>query len=148
VPIEERDVDWICGSFMLIRRRCLDEVGPFDERFFIYDEDIDWCRRARAAGWTVRFWPGASLVHLGCAAHPFMRDKTFVHFRSRLSYLRKHHAAAVAAMYYVAVGAMLCGATLRQSLRWATGRGSAAALRERFSRQMQFLRLRSGARGG
>lgn len=80
----ERDVEWICGSFWLMRRQALEGVGLLDERFFAYDEDIDWCRRARTRGWRIRFWPGAAIVHRGGGARPFMRDKTFVHFRSRL----------------------------------------------------------------
>ena len=95
----ERDVDWVCGSFLLMRRECLERVGPLDERFFAYDEDIDWCRRAWEAGWKVRFWPGASMIHVGGAARPFMKDKTFVHFRSRLSYIRKHHTWIPASLY-------------------------------------------------
>jgi len=61
-----------------VRRECLDAVGLLDERFFIYDEDIDWCRRAWNLGWKVRFWPGVAMIHLGAAARPHMRDKTFV----------------------------------------------------------------------
>ncbi|HSL24335.1 MAG TPA: glycosyltransferase family 2 protein [Vicinamibacterales bacterium] len=144
---DERDVDWICGSFMLIPRRCLDQVGLFDERFFIYDEDIDWCRRARSAGWTVRFWPGAHLVHRGAAAQAFMRDKTFVHFRSRLAFLRKHHPLWAPA-YYFAMAARLTLATTRQAVAFIAGRTTWRAVRERFDRQRRFVGLRHGSHGG
>ena len=43
----------------------LDEVGGFDERFFMYGEDIDLCLRVAAAGWRVRYWPGATVIHAG-----------------------------------------------------------------------------------
>jgi GT2 family glycosyltransferase len=145
---DERDVDWICGSFLLMRRECLDAVGPLDERFFIYDEDIDWCRRAWAAGWKVRFWPGASMVHLGAAARPFMKDKTFVHFRSHLSYIRKHHSWLPASLYYFVMVTRLTGATTWQLVRWLTGRVPFADVRERSSRQLQFVLLRHGRAGG
>ena len=147
-PSRERDVDWICGSFMLIRRECLDAVGAFDERFFAYDEDIDWCVRARRAGWAVRFWPGASLVHLGGGVAPYMRDKTFVHFRSRLTYLRKHHTVLAAGAYYGSMVAVLTGALLWQCARALPGRAGARDVRERARRLAQFALLRPGRVGG
>jgi GT2 family glycosyltransferase len=145
---EERDVDWVCGSFLLIRRECLDQVGALDERFFIYDEDIDWCRRAWRAGWKVRFWPGASMIHIGAAARPFMKDKTFVHFRSHLSYIRKHHTWLPAALYYLVMVGRLTLATAWQAVRWLAGRARLSDVRERSSRQMQFALLRPGGTGG
>jgi GT2 family glycosyltransferase len=144
----EQDVDWVVGSFLLMRRTCLDEIGLLDERFFIYDEDIDWCRRARTAGWKIRFWPGASMVHVGASARPFMKDKTFVHFRSHLSYIRKHHSSAPAALYYLVMVGRLTLSTLWQTLRWLGGAASLADVRERSNRQMQFALLRPGRTGG
>jgi GT2 family glycosyltransferase len=144
----EQDVDWVCGSFLLMRRTCLEQIGRLDERFFIYDEDIDWCRRARTAGWKIRFWPGASMVHVGASARPFMKDKTFVHFRSHLSYIRKHHSPAPAVLYYLVMVGRLTLATVWQTMRWLGGAGSLADVRERSSRQMQFALLRPGRAGG
>ena len=144
----EQDVDWVVGSFLLMRRACLDAIGPLDERFFIYDEDIDWCRRARTAGWTIRFWPGASMVHVGASARPFMKDKTFVHFRSRLSYIRKYHTWIPASLYYAFMAGRLSLATGWQTLRWLGGAASLADVRERSHRQMQFALLRPGRTGG
>ncbi len=143
-----RDVDWVCGSFLLMRRECLDQIGPLDERFFIYDEDIDWCHRAWAAGWRIRFWPGASMVHVGAAARPFMKDKTFVHFRSHLSYIRKHHSWLPAALYYLVMVGRLTLATIWQALRWMAGAVPFAQVRERSTRQLQFALLRPGRTGG
>ena len=144
----EADVDWVCGSFLLMRRECLDAIGPLDERFFIYDEDIDWCRRAWHAGWKIRFWPGASMVHLGAAARPFMKDKTFVHFRSHLSYFRKHHGPLPAALYYLIMVGRLTLATVIQTLKWMAGAAPFSQVRERSSRQLQFALLRHGRSGG
>lgn len=144
----EHDVDWVCGSFLLMRRTCVEQIGRLDERFFIYDEDIDWCRRARAAGWTIRFWPGVSMVHVGASARPFMKDKTFVHFRSHLSYIRKHHSSVPAALYYLVMVGRLTLATLWQTMRWLGGAASLAEVRERSSRQLQFALLRPGRTGG
>lgn len=146
-PPTEQDVDWVCGSFLLIRRECLEQVGELDERFFIYDEDIDWCLRAKRVGRTVRFWPGASIIHLGAASRPFMKDKTFAHFRSHLTYLRKNHSFLAAGAYYTAMCLRLAGATLIQVLLYLVGRTSRTNLRERYERQFQFLFLRSSQTG-
>jgi N-acetylglucosaminyl-diphospho-decaprenol L-rhamnosyltransferase len=144
----ERDVDWVCGSFLLIRRACLEQVGPLDEQFFAYDEDIDWCSRARRAGWKVRFWPGAALIHLGGGVRPFMRDKTFVHFRSRLTYLRKQHSVISACIYYLAISGALGVATVSQAVRFVSGRASRTDVRIRLDRLVNFATLRPGRLGG
>ncbi|HEX8650907.1 MAG TPA: glycosyltransferase family 2 protein [Pyrinomonadaceae bacterium] len=143
----EQDVDWACGSFLLMRRDCLERVGGLDERFFIYDEDIDWCLRANQTGWKVRFWPGASMIHVGSATHPFMKDKTFAHFRSHLSYIRKNHSTVSGSLYYAAMGVRLTGATILQALSCLAGRATLIDLRQRYERQKQFLLLRSSRTG-
>jgi N-acetylglucosaminyl-diphospho-decaprenol L-rhamnosyltransferase len=56
-------VDWLSGACMLARRAALDEVHGFDERFFLYWEDADLCRRLRARGHHVRYVPGATAIH-------------------------------------------------------------------------------------
>jgi GT2 family glycosyltransferase len=140
--VVEQDVDWVCGSFLMIRRACLEQVGGLDERFFSYDEDIDWCRRAKQAGWAVRFWPGASLIHLGSGSLPSIKDKTAMMFRSHLTYIRKHHSAALAALYYLAVCGRLTAAGLKQLARYAAGRVGFDEVRRRWRRQIQFVLLK------
>lgn len=56
-------VDWLSGACMLARRDALDEVHGFDERYFLYWEDADLCRRLRARGYRVRYVPGATAIH-------------------------------------------------------------------------------------
>lgn len=142
-----RDTDWVCGSFLMMRRSCLDQVGELDERFFTYQEDVDWCLRARSAGWRVRFWPGVSMLHVGSAAKPFIRDKTLIMFRSQVSYYRKHHGLTGAAAYFAAMALRLTGASLKQLVLLLAGRASLADLRLRLRRQAQFLSLRPGRAG-
>ena len=144
----EKEVDWIVGSYLFMRRECLEQVGELDERFFIYDEDIDWCYRAHKTGWKIHFWSRVAMVHVGAAARPFMKDKTFIHFRSHLSYINKHHTFVIAALYYLAMSVHLSLATGKQVLRCFTGQASITDLRERFKRQIQFLTLQSGKAGG
>lgn len=58
-----RDVDWVLGAAMIVRRSAVQEVGPADERFFLYFEDVDWCYRMHQAGWRVAYVPDAVMVH-------------------------------------------------------------------------------------
>jgi GT2 family glycosyltransferase len=143
----EGDVDWVTGSFLLIRRDCLDDVGMLDERFFVYEEDVDWCRRAWNKGWRVRYWPGTSMIHLGAATAPFIRDKTFAHFRTHLTYIRKHHSRFAATLIYAAMVGRLSAATSWQVVRWLARAAPFSAVRERMRRQIDFTLLRSGRRG-
>lgn len=61
-------VDWVMGAAMLVERRAFDAVGGFDERYFLYWEDADLCRRLRDAGWTTRYVPPAIVRHPGGAS--------------------------------------------------------------------------------
>ena len=65
----EREVEWLMGACLLVRRAVFDEVGPFDERYFLFSEEVDWMRRAADRGWSVVFTPDAPCVHVGGAAH-------------------------------------------------------------------------------
>lgn len=61
-------LDWVSGTFFLIRRKVVDEVGFLDEDYFMYVEDVDYCFRAKKAGWQVWYLPEFSIVHLGSAS--------------------------------------------------------------------------------
>ncbi len=60
---EETDVDWVAGAFMLMPREVFDRTGGFDERLFMYGEDLEWCLRIHENGWRVRYFPKASIRH-------------------------------------------------------------------------------------
>jgi GT2 family glycosyltransferase len=59
----ELPVDWLVGALLLVRAEALRAVGPFDERFFLYSEETDWCYRFRQAGWTVTHEPLMAVTH-------------------------------------------------------------------------------------
>jgi N-acetylglucosaminyl-diphospho-decaprenol L-rhamnosyltransferase len=63
-----RECDWVSGACMAIRREVLDAIGPFDEGFFLYYEEVDFCRRARHAGWSCWLVADARVMHLEGAA--------------------------------------------------------------------------------
>src|SRR5947209_1303935 len=61
----ERDVEWVAGCAMWLRAGALRDVGLLDEAFFAYHEEVDWCTRARSAGWRVVYCPAATVTHTG-----------------------------------------------------------------------------------
>lgn len=61
---EVGEVDAVNGAFMLVRTEAMRQVGLLDERFWMYGEDLDWCMRFRQAGWSVLYWPRATVVHV------------------------------------------------------------------------------------
>jgi GT2 family glycosyltransferase len=85
-------VDVIVGCFSFIRREALDSVGLLDEDLFMYGDDVDWCRRARNAGWEVVFYPGAQAIHdRGKITAPYPVRFAVAQQRSVLQYWTKHH---------------------------------------------------------
>ena len=89
-----REVDWVSGAALLVRRAAADEVGLFDETFFMFSEEVDWLTRFRRAGWRVLFYPGAEVVHVGGASHG---GRLYVeNLRGHLRFLAKHRGRSEA----------------------------------------------------
>jgi hypothetical protein len=95
-----RPVDWAVGAAMLLRRQALEDIGGFDERFFMYVEDLEWAWRARQRGWEIRFEPSAVVRHVGNAsgeaAYGQRRTATYLHNTYRF-YGRHHGPVSTAA---------------------------------------------------
>jgi len=88
---EVREAEFLMGACLLVRRQAADTVGLFDEDFFMFSEETDWCYRFRQAGWKVLFFPGAEFVHVGGATTaqnwgPMYREQ----LRGHLRFLAKH----------------------------------------------------------
>jgi hypothetical protein len=83
----------------MMRRTMLAQTGGFDERFFMYFEETDLCRRARAAGWSVWYTPRAAYRHLGRASATSESSREAVWARSGAAYFRKHHGPLRAALF-------------------------------------------------
>ncbi|MBV9801683.1 MAG: glycosyltransferase family 2 protein [Solirubrobacterales bacterium] len=64
----EHSVDWLVGAFLIARREAIEQVGPMDDGFFLYSEEVDWCYRFRQAGWDVRHLPLMTVIH-HCGRH-------------------------------------------------------------------------------
>jgi GT2 family glycosyltransferase len=93
------------GAALLLRREALDDVGLFDEGFFLYSEEVDLCLRLRRNGWRACYFPEVSVVHHESqfsAGIPARRINEM--WRSRHRYWRKHHSAAGARTAALATG--------------------------------------------
>lgn len=119
LPRKEIDCDWLAGASMLIRHDVLDDIGTFDEAFFLYFEETDLCRRARLAGWRTRYVPASKVAHVGSASTG-MQDwlrKPDYWLDSRLHYFVKNGGWTYAFLANLAcvLGGLLHG--LQTSLR-------------------------------
>jgi GT2 family glycosyltransferase len=88
-----RVVDWAVGAALLMRRPALDEIGPFDDRFFMYAEDLEWCWRARQRGWEILFEPGAVVRHIGNVSGQarFGRRRTATYMANTYRFYESEH---------------------------------------------------------
>jgi GT2 family glycosyltransferase len=121
----ETECDWVSGSFMLIRREALDTAGIFDERFFVYSEEVDLCYRIKKAGWRVVHVPTMTIIHHADKAGFSLRVWSQGAF-ARRQYVTKHFGPAGRA---VALGAYTVRFGLRAILPGLQG-GDGAARRK------------------
>ena len=122
-----RRVDFLIGSVLLIRAEAFDAVGPFDEDFFLYAEEIDWQRRATSAGWRVALCPEVTATHVGAGTGGDASERE-IHFQaSHERYIRKHFGTWG---WWVYRSAVLAGSTVR-AVVLPGDRGSRAAFRVR-----------------
>ena len=89
-----RDVEVLMGAVWLVRRAAIDDVGPADEAFFLFSEEVDWAYRFRRAGWKSVFFPGAGATHVYGASH---QGRLYVEIqKGHLRFFAKHHGTASA----------------------------------------------------
>ena len=86
------DVDWVQGSALMLRREVYAGIGGLDEGYIMYSEELDYCRRAKSAGWQVAYHGGAYITHHGGKSSEQAGALKQIHFQSsKLRYFRKHH---------------------------------------------------------
>ena len=87
-----QSVDVLSGCFWMARREAINQVGLLDENFFIYGEDIDWCRRFHQTGWDVKFFPESQAVHFSAASSCNAPITFYIEMqKADLYYWKKHH---------------------------------------------------------
>jgi N-acetylglucosaminyl-diphospho-decaprenol L-rhamnosyltransferase len=89
-----REVDWVSGACAMVRREVIDTVGGFDEGYFLFVEDMDWCRRIRDRGWLVVYLPDAVVTHhIGASRGQVPPRVVWARHAGMLRYVRKHFGA-------------------------------------------------------
>lgn len=93
---ETADVDWVKGACLMTRKRVLDEVGPLDVDYFMYSEELDWCKRIKMTGWRVVYFPEAKIIHYeGKSSEQAVTARHINFQRAKLRYFRKYHGMMI-----------------------------------------------------
>lgn len=112
-------IDHPLGAAMLVRHAVWEETGGFDEDYFMYAEEVDWCWRIRHAGWMIWQVPAAEIVHYGGQSTRQVPDSMFIElWRARFRFFRRHHG-----LLYQALVRLL----VRLGMLWRTWKVSRAA---------------------
>lgn len=94
-------VDWVQGHALLGRSAVWEQIGGLDERYIMFSEELDWCKRAKQAGWEVYYVGDARLVHHGGQSTSQVKSRSHIHFQhSKLRYFRKYHGRLVVALIW------------------------------------------------
>ena len=127
------DVDWVYGAAMLVRRSTYLQCGGLDEQtFFMYSEEMDWCKRIKntpingqdpaSPHWRVVYLPQAQVIHYEARSSAQVSVRRAVYFNtSKVRYMRKHHGNAQAACLRIVLLALYAEQTILEGLKWLAG---------------------------
>ncbi len=138
------DVDWLTGACLMVPRAVYEEIGGLDEGYFMYSEELDWCRRIKATGRRVVYYPAAQVTHhVGKSSEQAVTARHINFQRAKLRYFRKYHGRLLAGALRVF---LLANYAWQLALEGAKGLlGSRPALRRQRVRAYYDV-LRSGLR--
>jgi len=89
---ETSDVDWVTGACLMVPKRVIEKVGMLDEGYFMYSEEMDWCRRIKDAGWRIIYLPQAQIVHhIGKSSEQAVTARHINFQQAKLRYFRKYY---------------------------------------------------------
>ena len=115
-------VDWVVGACLLVRRQAYEQIGGLDEGFFMYSEELDWCRRIKDAGWEVAYLPTATVIHHEGKSSEQVVPARHIYFQSsKVRYFRKHHGAFQAEALRWFLLLTYAYQMAREGLKWLVG---------------------------
>ena len=140
-----QEVDWINGSAMFVRREMYEQIGGLDESFFMYSEELDWCYRAKQAGWHVIYLPTAQVTHYeGKSSEQVVASRDIYFHSSKIRFFRKYRGALAAEILRAFLLSMFAYQLAEESAKWLVGhRRALRAARIKAYAQV----LRSGLNG-
>jgi N-acetylglucosaminyl-diphospho-decaprenol L-rhamnosyltransferase len=113
------EVDWVVGAAIMVPRKVYNQIGGMDEAYYMYSEELDWCRRIKAAGWRVVYFPHAKIIHhYGKSSEQAVTSRHINFQRAKLRYFRKHHGRLAATLLRVY---LLFGYACQIILEWSKG---------------------------
>lgn len=137
-----QDVDWVVGAAMFVRSAALAATGLLDEDFFMYSEELDWCRRIKMNGWRVVYLPPARIVHHEGKSSEQVAPARHIHFqRSKVRYFRKYHGRLAAGLLRAFLLATYAYQLTLEAAKWVLGHRRPLR-RERVAAYWQVLRSR------
>jgi GT2 family glycosyltransferase len=135
-----QEVDWVNGSAMFVRREVYDQIGGFDEAFFMYSEELDWCYRAKQAGWQIVYLPTAQVIHYeGKSSEQVVAARDIYFHSSKIRFFRKYRGAFVAEILRAFLLAMFAYQLVEEGFKWLLGhkRARRAARVKAYARVLQ-----------
>lgn len=115
-------VDWLVGACLLISRAVMDQVGGWDEGFFMYSEELDLCRRIAGAGWQVVFAPQAVVIHHeGKSSEQIVAARHLRFQASKVRYVRKYHGRLAAGLLRLFLLTTYAWQLLEEAAKWLLG---------------------------
>ncbi|SNT71532.1 glycosyltransferase family 2 protein [Paracoccus seriniphilus] len=142
IPEQTTPMDWVAGASLMMRQDMLDQIGAFDEGYFLYFEETDLCLRAARAGWRTDYVPTSRVAHIGSVSTGMKQwDRTPGYwFDSRWRYFRKNHGLGTAMAATLAQVSGLSINRLRAALGNAPRNGPKGHMRDLLAHDLRALR--------
>lgn len=115
-------VDWINGAAMFVRRATYEQIGGLDEAFFMYSEELDWCYRAKKAGWEVVYLPTAQVTHFeGKSSEQAVAQRDIYFHSSKIRFFHKYRGAFIAEILRAFLLLTFVYRITEESIKWLLG---------------------------
>ena len=140
---DSREVDSLSGACMMVRKKAIDEIGLFDENFFMYAEDIDWCYRIKKGGWKIFYLIEAAIIHYGerSAVKKFTETENMVeNFKAYFKYFKKHYGFVYAFCYRLMLGFVMTGWNVFWAIKLLSSVESKEKIRQILARNNKFIK--------